>query len=179
MQGKPTGARLPQSIYSEIIAEKICDRLMNGESLKKICRTEGYPAPGTVMAWVNHPSEADRPGFTEKFIRSRDLGYHLMADEIIEISDNSTGDKKTKWINGKEIEYVDFENIQRDRLRVDTRKFIISKTLPKIYGDKVQHTHDVNINLVDRMAAARKRLATHQAERLASQIVIEGTAEEV
>jgi len=33
---------------------------------------------------------------------------------------------------------VDHEHIQRARLRVDTRKWILSKMLPKVYGDKFQ-----------------------------------------
>ena len=34
------------------------------------------------------------------------------------------------------------EHIQRSRLRVDARKWIAAKLLPKRYGDKLQHTGD-------------------------------------
>ncbi len=34
------------------------------------------------------------------------------------------------------------EHVQRSRLRVDTRKWILSKLAPKRYGDKLQHTGD-------------------------------------
>ncbi len=37
---------------------------------------------------------------------------------------------------------VDHEHIQRSRLRVDARKWIAAKLLPKRYGDKLQHTGD-------------------------------------
>ena len=35
---------------------------------------------------------------------------------------------------------ADNEHMQRSRLRVDTRKWLLAKVLPKVYGDKLQHT---------------------------------------
>ena len=60
-----------------------------------------------------------------------------MADEILEIADNGAndwmerqGEKDAGWqANG--------ENLQRSRLRVDTRKWLLSKALPKFYGEKL------------------------------------------
>ena len=42
--------------------------------------------------------------------------------------------------DGKET--VDHERIARSRLRVDSRKWVASKLLPKVYGDRLQHTGD-------------------------------------
>lgn len=67
-----------------------------------------------------------------------------MADEILEISDDGSND----WMErlGKEGEpagwQLNGEHVQRSRLRVDTRKWILSKLAPKRYGDKLQHTGD-------------------------------------
>ena len=55
-------------------------------------------------------------------MRARLVGYHTMADDIIEIADNPE---------------TDAASVQRDRLKVDTRKWLLSKALPKIYGDKL------------------------------------------
>ena len=59
----------------------------------------------------------------------------LLADEILEIADDSNRDLIER---ADGVLTVDHEHIQRARLRVDTRKWILSKMLPKVYGDKFQ-----------------------------------------
>ncbi len=44
--------------------------------------------------------------------------------------------------DGSTIRLVDHEHIQRSRLRVDARKWLMSKMAPKKYGEKLQHTGD-------------------------------------
>ena len=53
------------------------------------------------------------------------------------IADDSASDVITDE-NGNEI--VDHEHISRSRLRVDARNWVASKLLPKVYGEKLQHT---------------------------------------
>jgi hypothetical protein len=60
-------------------------------------------------------------------------------EDILSIADNSGNDKVTND-NGDEV--VDNEAIARDRLRVDARKWRLSKMLPKKYGDKIDVTTD-------------------------------------
>ena len=64
-----------------------------------------------------------------------------MVDELLEIADDCTNDYMER--NGKLV--FDGEHISRSRLRVDTRKWLLSKALPKLYGDKL--THDGNVSL--------------------------------
>lgn len=64
------------------------------------------------------------------------------SDEVIDISDDGSNDwmernhgedKQSTWtING--------EHVQRSRLRVDTRKWLLSKLKPERYGDRVEHS---------------------------------------
>jgi hypothetical protein len=64
------------------------------------------------------------------------------ADEIVFISDDSTLDYVTKvGRNGREYEAPDHEHIARSRLRVDTRKFLMARVAPALYGDKLTHDH--------------------------------------
>jgi hypothetical protein len=100
-----------------------------------------------------------------------------MADDILEISDDSTMDMVTKTDpKGREFEAVDHENIQRDRLRVDTRKFLMSKVARHIYGDKVEHEHSGEvahtIELSDR--ERMRRLASFMLEDQRNGVTIEG-----
>jgi len=62
--------------------------------------------------------------------------------------------------SGEEYETVNPEVIGRSRLRVDTRKWYLSKVLPKIYGDKLQTEHSGTIGTTDLSdAALTQRLA--------------------
>jgi hypothetical protein len=77
----------------------------------------------------------DYPEFREKYEIARMLQAEFWSHEILEIADDSTGDF---IINEHGDRVVDHENINRARLRVDTRKWLLSKLLPKRYGDRVQ-----------------------------------------
>ena len=55
----------------------------------------------------------------------------LFAEQLIEISDDSADDYGD---DGK----LNADNIARAKLKVDTRKWIVSRLLPKKYGDKLE-----------------------------------------
>lgn len=80
-----------------------------------------------------------------------------MAEEILEIADDGLND--FKQVDGRQV--VDQENINRSRLRVDTRKWLMSKLAPKKYGDRTVLAGDpenpINVSLADAISAARKR----------------------
>ena len=119
-----------QALYTIEIADEICERLAQGESLNAICKAEGYPAESTVRLWAME----DREGFAAKYAQAREVGYERMAEEILEISDDSSQDTQFTEQGAK----PDNEWINRSRLRVDTRKWLLSKCLPKVYGDRSQ-----------------------------------------
>lgn len=76
---------------------------------------------------------------SKRYARATEMRADKMAEEIIQISDNVGGDV-VKLPDGREI--VDHAVVQRDRLRVDARKWILAKMNPKKYGDKVDLTSD-------------------------------------
>ena len=141
--------------YNEALAREICNRLANGESLRAICRDEKMPDRSTVIEWANDPKHP----FSDQYARAREVAYLEMADELLEIADDSTVDYMTRKRGDEEIEVVNSDHITRSRLRVDTRKWMLSKMLPKVYGDKivhqgdddqpVKHAHTVKIVVVD------------------------------
>lgn len=144
-RGRPT-------LYTTDLALEICRRLAGGESLRAICRGDEMPHESTVRAWAID----DHDGFYTQYARARELQMEAWADEIVEISDDGTND----WIarqfgQGKIEEVVNHEYINRSRLRVDTRKWLLSKLKPGTYGDKIQHANaagDGNQELVYRWA---------------------------
>lgn len=119
------------SIYSDELAERLCERIAAGELLTRIEREDGMPNYATVYRWLEKNT-----AFRELYARAREIGWSRLAEQIVELSDDSRGDV---IIEDGETR-VDHENVQRSRLMVDTRKWLLSKVLPKIYGDKLALT---------------------------------------
>ena len=71
------------------------------------------------------------------YARAKEQQAHVHAEDALDIADERSGDVlkvtedgETRW---------DYENINRSKLRVDTRKWFAAKLLPKVYGDKTLH----------------------------------------
>lgn len=130
------------STYNEKMADEICERIAHGETLSAICRrkmnldrTIHTPALSSVYNWLDA-----HPDFMAKYRRARELQMQTWGDDIIDIADDTTLDTVTKVTpGGREYEAVDQENIQRSRLKVHTRQWLMARVNPKLYGDKVEH----------------------------------------
>lgn len=122
-----TGGR--PSDYSEELAAHICGELASGRSLRDVCRDDDTPAQSTVFLWLSK-----HPGFSEQYARAMEARTNALAEEILEIADDSSGDVGVTE-DGREV--VKSDVIARSRLRVDTRKWLMSKMAPKKYGDKI------------------------------------------
>lgn len=159
----PQKERGRPSRYTGELADRICLRLAAGETLIAICRDDEMPAESTVRAWALE----DREGFSAKYTRAREIGYHHMGDELIEIAD-TTQEGVTIKESDKGTETRTGDMIEHRRLRVEARKWMLARALPKIYGDKIQvdatHHHDladitdeeIAQELLDRGASARR-----------------------
>lgn len=121
--------------YTQEIAAAVCARLVQGETLKAICRDDDMPPESTVRLWALD----DREGFAARYARAREIGYHVMADETLEIADDGSNDwMERQRKDGSSETVLDTEHVQRSRLRFDARRWLLSKALPKIYGDKLE-----------------------------------------
>ena len=124
------------SLYTEALAAKICERLAEGETLRSICRDEKMPGKTTVLRWLGDEKNAD---FRTQYAHAREMQADRFAEEILEIADDTSEDWSTDK-DGKKT--LDHEHVQRSRLRIDTRKWLMARMAPKKYGDKMQHTGD-------------------------------------
>jgi len=151
-RGRPTK-------FTKALAAEICSKLSEGMTLREVCKSEDMPPESTVRQWAVD----DQQGFSAQYARAREVGYHAMADELLEIADDGSND----WMERKGEEdtgwAVNGEHVQRSRLRLDTRKWMLSKALPKIYGDRidVNNKHDLSDpmqELLAHVASNGKRL---------------------
>ena len=115
--------------YSEAVAQIICDRIASGESVRSISRSSGMPHEVTIYRWVAD----DREGFRARYTRAREAQAERMADEILEIADDGSND----WMEFEGKTLVNHEYINRSRLRVDSRKWLMARLAPKKWGEKL------------------------------------------
>lgn len=125
------------SDYSQEIADIICERITDGESLRAICRDPAMPAMATVFRWIAAHKE-----LREQYTLSMEQRAEMMFEDIIDIADDEcTMIKRSKHGDGEDegdIDVIfDATAVARNRLRVDARKWALSKMMPKKYGDKI------------------------------------------
>lgn len=120
------------SKHTPELAAEICRRLADGESLRSICRDEAMPSKEAVRCWCR-----DNPEFLVQYVRAREDQADTLVEEILEIADDGSNDTYTVEKDGREVEVVNYDHIQRSKLRVDARKWAASKLAPKKYGDRL------------------------------------------
>lgn len=159
--GRPT-------TYTPATALLICARLADGETLTEICRTPGMPRRQTVHQW-----RMRMPAFEAEYAQARAIGMESMADEVLTISDDDTGDEQADGSPNPTA-------VNRARLMVDTRKFLMGKLAPRVYGDRQVIEHQGNIDHTVTLSDREKlrRLATFLQEDDDAGALIEGTATE-
>ena len=109
--------------------------MIEGVSLRKICEMSGMPSRRSIFYWLQNNGE-----FRERYEIARLMQVEYWAHEIIEIADDASGDFV---INERGDRVMDNEAINRARLRVDARKWLMSKLHPQRYGDRV--TADITV----------------------------------
>lgn len=125
------------SDYTPEIVSEICELIANGMSVREICRAEHMPDMRTVFRWLAKHDE-----FRQQYARAREAQADYLAEEILDIADDGQNDWMDRQVApGVFARVQDQEAINRSRLRVDARKWIMSKLQPKKYGDKVTQEH--------------------------------------
>lgn len=115
------------SAYTVLIGNQICNRLSDGESLRKICLADDMPNKGMVFRWLENNKQ-----FRDQYARAREIQADSLFDECLDIADESIDDT---YIDAQGNPRIDNEVIQRSKLRIDTRKWIAGKLRPKVYGE--------------------------------------------
>jgi hypothetical protein len=127
------------SSYTKAKADEIITRVMGGEGLRSITKDEHMPSLQTVFTWLGKSEHAE---FLERYADARGIQADVMAEEILDISDDGLNDYVTKERNnGDEYTALDSEHVQRSKLRVDTRKWLMARLNAPKYGDKISTEH--------------------------------------
>lgn len=123
----------------EVYMATICSHLEKSLSLKKTCALVGGPSPSVVIKWVTRDEK-----WRTMYENARRIGYAHLADELVDISDNQIADDVDA--DGNPIKRrFDQIDVMMTKHRIDTRKWMLAKMLPRIYGDK-NVTEHVGLN---------------------------------
>ena len=123
------------------IINRICEHISeNKASLRDALKLDGMPPAITFYDWIDSDELK-----AKQYARACEERADAIFEEIIDISDDGTNDWMTKRIGDLDIEVVNTEHIQRSKLRVDSRKWMLSKMNPKKYGDRMQN--DINLTM--------------------------------
>lgn len=134
-------ARPPE--YAPEIGAEICLRMAQGESLRSICRDETMPARSTVLLWAVSTDEHLKE-FSDQYAKAYRARAEGWAEECVDIADGKRVDDDEESAPSDPA---------RDRLRVDTRKWIASKMLPK-FADRLDINAKVAVSGIDDLLAA-------------------------
>lgn len=146
------------SEFTQDIADAICERLADAESLRSICRDDAMPTTSTVCKWLTQ-----QPSFAEQYARARELQADALFDEVLDIAEDGRNDWMEKQDkDGDQIGWVlNREAVARSQMRIDARKWMAGKLRPKKYSDKLQIDQNTTIGLSDPLTELIQQIATN------------------
>lgn len=144
------------SEFTKEVADEICERLADGESLRSICDSEHIPNKSTVFRWL-----AANDAFCDQYTRAREAQADALFDDVLQIADDGRNDWMMRRGEDDAGWTANGEHIQRSKLRIDARKWMAGKLRPKVYGEKqeIEHTGKMEITDADPRQLSRAILA--------------------
>lgn len=120
--GRPT-------TYTKELADKICEKLALGLSMRTICKEEDMPAMSSVFKWLRENKD-----FSEQYVLAKQEGTDAMSEDLMELGDEAI--ELAQTVDPKQSSAV----VQAVKLKSDNLKWTMSKLKPKKYGDKLDMT---------------------------------------
>ncbi|MHC4268889.1 MAG: helix-turn-helix domain-containing protein [Planctomycetota bacterium] len=122
------------SKYNQSLGEKILSRYADGETLTQICKDDDMPKRNTVYRW-----RSDYPKFGEAYLLAQEQHVDALVDEAGHIVDTEQNPKLAKS-------------------RAEHRRWLASRLNRQKYGDKLEVSHSVSIDIAPALQAAMKRM---------------------
>lgn len=120
------------AVEIETLFKSILSDIEQGSSLRSALKKFTPLRMGTFHNWCDKDkSKGDR------YARATEKRAEAIFEDILNIADENL---KDTYIDADGIERTDHDVIQRARLRVDARKWVLAKMHPTKYGDKLDVT---------------------------------------
>ena len=126
--------RTPETIAHQ--KTQIIERMCEGESLRSICKTAGFPTSGAVFHWIDADTD-----FARQYAHAREAQADALFDDLAEIAQAALTSESAVEVAAR-------------KLIIETTKWRISKIVPKRYGDKLELAGDsknpLSITVIER-----------------------------
>ena len=118
--------------------ETVLNKIAQGINLKEILRDDQRDFDYTqLLRWIHKD-----PQRKSRYYEAQEIGSEMIAAEILEIADGQDG----------------LEDVQRSKLRIDSRQFLIKTWNRKRYGDIKTLEVNQNISITAALEQANNRL---------------------
>lgn len=125
----------PEEIESTF--QEILEYIEAGKPLRTILKDPDMPSSRTFYIWLDSD-----PLKVKRYARSTEIRAEEIFEDMLEIADDGSNDYMKITKGDLEYNVEDKEVTSRSRLRLDTRKWMLSKMQPKKYSDKLDITSD-------------------------------------
>lgn len=126
--------------FTQELADEICAKLATGISARTVLTEEHMPSMNTFWRWIREDAT-----FREQYARAKEEAAEAIAEDMFDIADDGRNDYMDIVVGGQTRTVVDNEALGRSKLRVDTRKWYLSKIMPKKYGDHLKIDSDSTV----------------------------------
>lgn len=126
-------------MFSPELVEKICDRIADGESLRKVCETKGMPHRITFLRWMSRHPEA-----AKVYALAREMQADALEEDMADIED--------KTLSGK-VDPVAARTV------LSSKQWRAAKLAPKKYGEKLDMHVTGSVNIAQELARRRAKKA--------------------
>ena len=116
------------------IFDYVCIEIEKGRALRNVLKDDNMPSTSTFYQWLENNNEK-----AKQYARATEIRAEVIFDDILNIADQNNNDT---FINDDGFEVLNNDVIQRSRLKIDARKWVLSKLNPKKFGDKLDVTSD-------------------------------------
>ena len=110
-------------------------RIAKGRSVASVCSDDDMPHRATIYEWL-----AQNRDFSDRYARASEQRADQYFDEMLDIADNALP-----------------EEVQKAKLQIDTRKWVLARMNPIKYGDRTDK--DTNTKVIDLMSDFMKELS--------------------
>ena len=124
MKKKAKPSKRANGKFTLAACERICGDIASGLSAREAARREGISI-GTLMMWRERHAS-----FSEQYARACEIRTQLFTEDLLNAmqdAHNASADPETAT-----------HKINACKLEIDTKKWLLSKLLPKQYGDRTQ-----------------------------------------
>jgi len=142
--------------YCEEMVDRICYLVAtNPTGLRKICdKYPDLPTRDTIYEWLYK-----YPEFREKYRAAKAIQVEPIVDDMFDIADDGSNDTVTRiGKDGEEYDACNTDWINRSRLRIDYRKWLVGKLAPRVYGEAVTEQKEASVieQILDRIKSIKK-----------------------